>query len=53
MKKPPMPFHFLRRLSPGLSDEQLFLKEKLRQQCSSIRRSGNETGMVAFSVSDM
>jgi hypothetical protein len=48
LKKPPRPFHFLRWLSPGLSDEQLFLKEKLRQQRSSIRRSGNGTGMVAF-----
>src|ERR1700739_4591690 len=34
--------------SQGLSDEQLFLKEKLRQQRSSIRRSGNGTGTVAF-----
>jgi hypothetical protein len=32
----------------GLSDEQLFLKEKLRQQRSSIRQSGNGTGTVAF-----
>ena len=31
-----------------MSDEQLFLKEKLRQQRSSIRRSGNGTGTVAF-----
>jgi hypothetical protein len=31
-----------------LSDEQLFLKEKLRQQRSSIRQSGNGTGTVAF-----
>jgi hypothetical protein len=47
-KKPPLPLHFLRDFRRGLSDERLFLKEKLRQQRSSIRQSGNGTGMVAF-----
>jgi hypothetical protein len=36
--------------SPGISDEQLFLTEKLRQDRCSIRRSGNETGTVAFCI---
>jgi hypothetical protein len=38
--------------SPDRSEEQLFLKEKLRQQRCLIRRSGNETETVAFCVSD-
>jgi hypothetical protein len=42
-----------RRHTPGINEERLFLKEKLRQQRSSIRRSGNGTGVVAFSVSNM
>jgi hypothetical protein len=31
-----------------LSEEQLLVKEGLRQQRFSIRQSGNGTGMVAF-----
>jgi hypothetical protein len=48
MKKPPLRFHFLRGLSPGLERGAAFRKGKLRQQRSTIRQSGNGTGMVAF-----
>jgi hypothetical protein len=48
MKKATAAVPFPQLTFAGLSDEQLFLMEKLRQQRSSIRQSGNGTGTVAF-----